>query len=201
MIQAVPNALGALCLNQVGQDQLTARPNIIPALFAIFTSEKHQRVLQEKENSVIIGTAVEELIRHHPSLKDAVLESIKLTMGKIEELGNAFVVPEEHKEWYIMQGVEISQPILAPSVDLDVEMTATSSSENLASSTTGDAVDNTQSQEESSRHHDNPVVSYLDAFNKVRCPRRLNPPCADQDTVLGGLLPARSSLPRLRLKY
>jgi E3 ubiquitin-protein ligase HUWE1 len=178
VIQAVPNALGALCLNQVGQDQLNARPNIIPALFSIFTSEKHQRVLQEKENSVIIGTAVEELIRHHPSLKDAVLESIKLTMGKIEELGNAFVVPEEHKEWYLMQGVETTQPILASSSDADVEMTATSSSENVASSMTGDAADNSQPQDESSRHHDNLVVSYLDAFNKVRHLWRLNSrPC------------------------
>ena len=41
----VPNALGALCLNQAGQDQLTARPDTIPRLFSIFTSEDHQRVL------------------------------------------------------------------------------------------------------------------------------------------------------------
>ena len=61
VIQSVPNALGALCLNQAGQDQLTARPDTIPSLFSIFTSEDHQRVLQEKENAVLIGTSVEEL--------------------------------------------------------------------------------------------------------------------------------------------
>ena len=63
VLQAVANALGALCLNQAGQDQLNARPNTIPSLFTIFTSEEHQRVLQEKENAVLIGTSIEELIR------------------------------------------------------------------------------------------------------------------------------------------
>ena len=171
VIQAVPNALGALCLNQAGQDQLTARPNIIPALFAIFISEKHQRVLQEKENSVIIGTAVEELIRHHPTLKDAVLESIQLTLGKIEELGNAFVVPEDHKEWYGMQSVETAAPAPAEATDNDVEMAAAPSSEVATSSTANDGGEGSQSQDESSRHHDNSVVSYLDAFNKVCFPQ------------------------------
>ncbi|KAI0699215.1 hypothetical protein BC835DRAFT_1412679 [Cytidiella melzeri] len=168
VIQAVPNALGALCLNQTGQDQLTARPNIIPALFAIFTSEKHQRVLQEKENSVMIGTAVEELIRHHPALKDAVLESIKLTMGKIEELGNAFVIPDEHKDWYIMQATDAahSASALAPSADADIEMAVGSSSEAIASPTAGDATEGSQASEDSLKYHDNLVVSYLDAFNK-----------------------------------
>lgn len=100
VIQSIPNAIGALCLNQAGQDQLTARPTIIPGLFSIFTSERHQRVLQDKENAVLIGTTVDELIRHHPMLKTSVFEAIKSTLSKIEDLGNAYVIQENVKQWY-----------------------------------------------------------------------------------------------------
>ena len=100
VIQSVPNALGALCLNQAGQDQLTARPSTIPSLFSIFTSEDHQRVLQEKENAVLIGTSMEELIRHHPSLKDQVFAAVKTTMARIEDLGNSFTAPKDVQHWY-----------------------------------------------------------------------------------------------------
>jgi E3 ubiquitin-protein ligase HUWE1 len=66
VIQAIPNAIGALCLNEVGQAQLANHPSIIPSIISIFTSERHLKVLIDKENAVIIGTAVDELIRHHP---------------------------------------------------------------------------------------------------------------------------------------
>ncbi|KAI0268805.1 hypothetical protein BC834DRAFT_923157 [Gloeopeniophorella convolvens] len=118
VIQAIPNAIGALCLNQAGQDQLSARPTIIPGLFLIFTSERHQRVLQDKENAVLIGSAVDELIRHHPSLKSAVFEAIRSTLSKIEDLGNAFVPPENTESWY---GLARSSATPAP-VDEDVLM-------------------------------------------------------------------------------
>lgn len=49
VIQSFTNVIGALCLNQAGQEQLAARPSIIPSLFSIFTSESHLKVLQEKE--------------------------------------------------------------------------------------------------------------------------------------------------------
>ena len=158
--------MGALCLNQVGQDQLSARPEIIPALFSVFTSEKHQRMLQEKENAVLIGTAVEELIRHHPTLKNAVMEAITLTMGKIEELGNAFEPPEEHKQWYMLQTV--AQEVASAPVDADVEMPAASSSESTGAPLPGPTNEGFQSPEEVSKSHENMVVSYLDVFGKVR---------------------------------
>jgi hypothetical protein len=100
VIQAIPNALGALCLNQTGQDQLAARPSIIPGLLSIFTSERHLRVLQDKENAVLIGTSIDELIRHHPFLKTAVFEGVRSILGQIEDLGKAFVVPEDIRHFY-----------------------------------------------------------------------------------------------------
>ena len=121
VIQAVPNALGALCLNQAGQDQLNSRPNTIPSLFSIFTSEDHQRVLQEKENAVLIGTSIEELIRHHPALKDKVFAAIKTTMARIEDLGKSFNVPDDIKHYYKLQPQNLA-PAESPNADAGATM-------------------------------------------------------------------------------
>lgn len=162
VIQSIPNALGALCLNQAGQDQLEARPTIIPGLFSIFTSERHQRVLQDKENAVLIGTAVDELIRHHPFLKAAVFEAIKSTLSKIEELGNAYVVPDGIKSWYSL--VPSSPPVV--SADGDVVM-----GESLTTAVAAEASasnDALNSEEVVEKSHENIIISYIDVHCRVR---------------------------------
>ncbi|KAL4252810.1 UPL family protein [Abortiporus biennis] len=161
VIQSVPNAIGALCLNQAGQDQLTARPTIIPALFSIFVSERHQRVLQEKENAVLIGTSIEELIRHHPSLKDSVFQSIKTTLGTIEELGKNWVCPEDLKPWYTLQPVSSPNPVATSgSDDHDVVMEAAEPTDTAPKST------EPADDEASPKSHDNIIISYIDVFCK-----------------------------------
>jgi E3 ubiquitin-protein ligase HUWE1 len=87
-------------LNQIGQDQLAAKPNIIPSIFSIFTSEQHLKVLSEKENAAVIGSAVDELIRHHPSLKDGVFAAVTTVFERIEQLGNAFVEDKDAESLY-----------------------------------------------------------------------------------------------------
>jgi E3 ubiquitin-protein ligase HUWE1 len=174
VIQAIPNAIGALCLNQAGQDQLTARPTIIPGLFSIFTSERHQRVLQDKENAVLIGSAVDELIRHHPSLKPAVFEAIKSTLSKIEDLGNTFTPSETTESWYglVRTGASTSQT----PVDEDVLMRSsdTAPSDEAGSESTGRAnvlaislTDDILDETATGRSHENIVVSYLDVICRV----------------------------------
>ncbi|KAF8750867.1 hypothetical protein RHS01_08861, partial [Rhizoctonia solani] len=70
-ITSVPNAIGALCLNQTGLNQFNEHKAVMPTFFSMFTSEPHIKVLLEKDNANAIGGAIDELIRHHPSLKDA----------------------------------------------------------------------------------------------------------------------------------
>ncbi|KAH9894888.1 hypothetical protein C8Q73DRAFT_645187 [Cubamyces lactineus] len=166
VIQSVPNAIGALCLNQVGQDQLTARPNIIPSIFSIFTSEEHQRVLQEKENAVLIGTSIEELIRHHPSLKEKVFIAIKVTMAKIEDFGNAYVPPDDIKHLYRLQPTTLPSPTAAPSeaeapMEIDTSAGATSTPIQLPSTEPSPPRDDLYG-----RPHDNIIISYIDVFGK-----------------------------------
>lgn len=175
MIQAIPNAIGALCLNQAGQDQLTARPTIIPCLFSIFTSERHQRVLQDKENAVLIGSAVDELIRHHPSLKSAVFEAIKSTLSKIEDLGSTFTPPEGTESWYELARASASGTIQAPTDD-DILMRSSDTVpvDESASEPTGrhelltiSLADDILDENATGRSHENIIVSYLDVICRV----------------------------------
>ena len=173
VIQAIPNAIGALCLNQAGQDQLAARPTIIPGLFSIFTSERHQRVLQDKENAVLIGSAVDELIRHHPSLKSAVFEAIKSTLSKIEDLGNTFTPSESTESWYRL--VRTTSTVPAPA-DEDVLMRssdnapideAASESMGRPNALTMSLTDDMLDESATGRSHENIIVSYLDVICRV----------------------------------
>lgn len=162
VIQAIPNAIGALCLNQAGQDQLSARPTIIPGLFSVFTSERHLKVLQDKENSVLIGSAIDELIRHHPSLKPPVFEAIKSTLGKIEDLGNAYVVPEDLRPWYGLSSVSID---LSPMEGIEAEGAVHSAVQSDAQS--APLPGSTNNPEDGSlKSHDNIIVHYIDVVGR-----------------------------------
>lgn len=152
-------------MNQSGLDHLTARPTIIPGFFSIFTSERHQRVLQEKENAVLIGTSIEELIRHHPSLKGMVFEAIKTTLDRIETLGKEFIIPDDIKQWYTLQPV---------TPDSDVVMSEAVPSNSLLFQVEGPPQTSTESDdgiaedEVSVKQHDNPITSHIDVFGRVR---------------------------------
>ncbi|KAH7909328.1 hypothetical protein BJ138DRAFT_1181114 [Hygrophoropsis aurantiaca] len=161
VIQAIPNAIGALCLNQAGQDQLSARPSIIPGIFSIFTSERHMKVLRDKENAVLIGTAMDELIRHHPTLKVPVFEALKSTLSKIEELGEAFVVPAHLKQWYTLV------PVIPSSSDEETPMEGIEGNQAIPESndSLSDMKDILAADEDPSlRAHDNHIVLYIDVI-------------------------------------
>ncbi|PFH51493.1 hypothetical protein AMATHDRAFT_58882 [Amanita thiersii Skay4041] len=161
VIQAIPNAIGALCLNEAGQAQLAKRPSIIPAIFSIFTSERHTKVLLDKENAVLIGTAIDELIRHHPSLKVPVFDAIKATLCKIEELGHVYVVPSDQQHWYNL--THISTPSAVSDSDVTMEdVTNTSQSSNAAEG----GQESEDDDDVADRSHDNEVVSYIDIIGR-----------------------------------
>jgi E3 ubiquitin-protein ligase HUWE1 len=168
IIQAIPNAIGALCLNAQGEAQLAARPSIIPGIFSIFTSERHWKVLQDKENAVLIGTAIDELIRHHPALKTAVFDSLLSTLSKIEDLGNVYMVPDTIQHWYGLAPVSGS----TSTGDDDVTMRETEPEDGEIPATDGQGTDparsGTSSEDQSSKPHDNMVVAYMDILGRVR---------------------------------
>lgn len=168
ILQAVPNAIGALCLNEVGIAQLRSRPSVIPSLFTVFTSDRHLKLLLDKENSVLIGTTIDELVRHHPFLKRPVFDALKATMSKIETLGNSYVVPDELQSWYKIVPV----PTSAPDSDVSMEDVASTSVPGPATTPTptvsGEGEGST-GEEASPKSHDNHIVSFMDALLRVSC--------------------------------
>jgi hypothetical protein len=194
VLQAIPNAIGALCLNQTGQDQLAARPSIIPGLFSIFTSERHQRVLQDKENAALIGTAIDELIRHHPFLKSSVFEAVRSTLGRIEDLGNAYVVPAHIRSWYqLVPESDTQENIGDVAMDVDVEVSTIGTAE-IVGVVDDAASESAEEKEDSAKSHDNHIVSFIDVTCRVNSFYTSWIPILITLPVYGRSLPASSSL-------
>lgn len=166
VIQAITNAVGALCLNEIGQEQLARRPSIIPAIFSIFTSDRHLKVLLDKENAVLIGTAIDELIRHHPTLKGPVFDSIISTLSKVEDLGNAYEPPKAIKQWYSLLPVVDGNSEEEPSEDVEMDEV-----EPRVLGGTPEVQLATDLAEDGSGHssskHDNNIVSFMDIIGRV----------------------------------
>lgn len=167
VLQAIPNAIGALCLNEIGQTQLAHRPSIIPGLLSVFTSERHLKVLLDKENAVLIGTAIDELIRHHPSLKIAVFDALKSTISKIEELGNTYKVPKDLQPWYRL--IPAVPNVLDPGHDVSMEDVESGPAARTPVDPAHIQPPNTEDEEETdSNTHDNYIVSFIDVLGRVR---------------------------------
>ncbi|KAK4052443.1 E3 ubiquitin-protein ligase tom1 [Microbotryomycetes sp. JL201] len=97
VLQAIPNAIGALCLNAAGLEQFNNRP-IIAKYFSVFLSEPHVKVLAERDNGNIIGGAIDELVRHHPTLKQRVLDAVMSALRLLRDRGSSYV-PETKKDF------------------------------------------------------------------------------------------------------
>ncbi|KAJ3026294.1 UNVERIFIED_CONTAM: hypothetical protein HDU68_005895 [Siphonaria sp. JEL0065] len=91
VISAIPSAFGAICLNQAGLDLFTATNPIPRYLRLLLDMDPLVRAaFFERDMPNVVGGAIDELVRHHPSLKESsmltVLEIMKevLAVGKEE---------------------------------------------------------------------------------------------------------------------
>jgi E3 ubiquitin-protein ligase HUWE1 len=137
----------------MGQRQILSRPSILPSIISILVSERHVKILLEKENAVLVGTAVDELIRHHPVLRDSVFDGVIAVLSKIEDLGNAYEPPEGIRQWYTLL-----PPKSAASKDDVVMADAAGGSSEILSS---------PENQQSPKSHENEIVSYIDVTGRV----------------------------------
>ncbi|KAK9761441.1 E3 ubiquitin-protein ligase tom1 [Basidiobolus ranarum] len=86
VISSIPHAFGAICLNETGLEAFKSSQHI-EQFFSIFTSLQHLDALQDGDVPAVLGTSIDELIRHHPSLQDDVMSSIITMINKIIEMG------------------------------------------------------------------------------------------------------------------
>ena len=84
-ILAVPQAFGAICLNHSGM-QMFLESGALNSFFKTFESDDHVKSMAADSGDLprLLGNSFDELVRHHPTLKMAVMIEI-LTM--IERLG------------------------------------------------------------------------------------------------------------------
>ncbi|CAG8444226.1 3604_t:CDS:10 [Ambispora leptoticha] len=92
VLQQIPNAFGAICLNAQGLEMFN-EANPINKFFTIFTSQEHVRSIQEGDIASQLGTSIDELMRHHPSLKPTAMNAIIDMLKRIVEIGQGDVVP------------------------------------------------------------------------------------------------------------
>ena len=87
-IVTIPQAFGAICLNNTGMD-LFVRSNALTTFFEIFESPDHVKSMDnESELARLLGSSFDELVRHHPLLKDLVMSSVLSMIIRVGYLCN-----------------------------------------------------------------------------------------------------------------
>lgn len=86
VMSSLPNAFGAFCLNEQGLNQFLESNPIEPFLRA-FTCDESILIMND-DIIHFVGTAIDELIRHHPKLKESTFEAIMNMIRRLIESGN-----------------------------------------------------------------------------------------------------------------
>lgn len=86
VISAFPNAFGAICLNETGL-ALFLESNPIDNFLSVFTNEVYLKVLFDNDVPHLVGNSMDELMRHHPSTKEKLMESVVSVVKNVVALG------------------------------------------------------------------------------------------------------------------
>ncbi|KOS13421.1 e3 ubiquitin-protein ligase huwe1 [Malassezia pachydermatis] len=94
LLTAITTALGALCLNETGLRLVQAKP-IVPSLLRVLDDARFHRILLDRDNANVLGASMDELLRHHPTFQDSVLDALVRVVDRIVEAGRTFQPPAE----------------------------------------------------------------------------------------------------------
>jgi E3 ubiquitin-protein ligase HUWE1 len=82
-INIVPQAFGAICLNNAGMKMFQAS-KALESFFEIFESPEHVKVMDSNRDLPSnLGGTFDELVRHHPPLKTAIMNSILNMVARV----------------------------------------------------------------------------------------------------------------------
>jgi E3 ubiquitin-protein ligase HUWE1 len=82
-INIIPQAFGAICLNHNGMKMFQAS-KALESFFEIFESPEHVKVMDaNKDLPQNLGGTFDELVRHHPPLKTAIMNSILHMVARV----------------------------------------------------------------------------------------------------------------------
>ncbi|KFY92270.1 hypothetical protein V498_05090 [Pseudogymnoascus sp. VKM F-4517 (FW-2822)] len=140
----VPEAFGAICLNNAGM-KMFLESNALQSFFEIFESPAHIKVLDNDANNLAtsLGATFDELVRHHPALKTAILNAVLDMVARVsylcktrtekEKLGAKLLVTNANGDVVVADRSLLSEASdddkgkgKAVDADADVEMTGVS---------------------------------------------------------------------------
>lgn len=85
-IGCIPQAFGAICLNSGGLE-LFKSSNALESFFEIFESPEHVKCMKNDANLLrVLGGSFDELVRHHPALKSAVMSAVLVMVARVSLL-------------------------------------------------------------------------------------------------------------------
>jgi len=106
-----------------------------------------------------MGSSIDELIRHHPVLKNVVFDALNSTMQKIEQMGYAFIPPSEIRPWYLLTPVNSQESSTEDIIMKDAEES------NDSAKVSGE--DPSSADDPINKSHDNTIVSFIDVLSRV----------------------------------
>ncbi|TPX38198.1 hypothetical protein SmJEL517_g00226 [Synchytrium microbalum] len=94
VVSAIPNALGALCLNEQGLNAVL-EAEVFDRFCSVFTEEQYQSALHDGEVPNLVGSSFDELMRHTPALKPQITTAIVKMLKAIVDMGKAMHIEDE----------------------------------------------------------------------------------------------------------
>ncbi|CAO1637822.1 unnamed protein product [Parajaminaea phylloscopi] len=170
VISAIPNVIGAICLNEAGLNLFNSRRDRLFAhMFAIFTSPRHAKVLQDRDTATTFGQHMDELIRHQPSMKQSVLDIILSVLDRITQLGHEFTPPtsvEDGADKYTLQLVLPEPAGTSDGIDASNGLQMRSLALGDVVMDEADIVRDNASKPEDAKRARNDVMDYMDVITR-----------------------------------
>lgn len=93
-ITIIPAAFGAICLNSSGM-RMFQESNALESFFEVFESPRHVQCLETDQNLASnLGATFDELVRHHPPLKSAIINATLDMVARVAHLCKSMASPE-----------------------------------------------------------------------------------------------------------
>ena len=113
-----------------------------------------------------LGAAMDELMRHHPSLKDTVFASIKGVFEQISELGKSYTIPVGEEGKYGLKAT--SEQVVSEKETSPPAAEGSSSTPAPQASTSSAPADTSSTSNTSEDPISNPILAYIDIACRVR---------------------------------
>ncbi|KAI9145613.1 hypothetical protein BKA69DRAFT_1111416 [Paraphysoderma sedebokerense] len=97
IMTALPNAFGAICLNSAGLAEFN-KLSPMENFFSVFSSVEHVKAMNEGDVAALLGGGIDELIRHHPSLRDSIMTSVMTMLKRVRDICRDYVPPKDQED-------------------------------------------------------------------------------------------------------